>query len=268
MTTPNGRSLTVQTASGRQSKVRIVGRGPAVLCLNGLTQTTANWTSSARLIADGGRSVVLTDLPGQGRSEPLADTSPKAAAAHLVELLDALEIEAVDAIGFSFGGRVALDLIADAPTRLRSAVLVSTTLRNSPVAEAVVADWRRALAGGDIAELGRRAMPWIIGDALLADADFEAMVTATVRRNSVAGLAALLDGLTNHRPPRLEDLDLPILVIAGGRDRFALAQDQMLGAKRLPGAITHIFADLGHAVPVEDPARFSARVLRYLSEGL
>jgi pimeloyl-ACP methyl ester carboxylesterase len=210
---------------------------------------------------------VLTDLPGQGRSEPLRDTSPKAAAAHVVELLNALDLERVDLIGFSFGGRVALDLIAEAPERLRSVVLVSTTLCPSPVAQLVVNEWQRALGDGDIESLGRSAMPWIIGDNLLDGADVEAMVTATVRRNSASGLKALLEGLAHHQPPPLETLDANILVVAGGRDRFALAADQRRGTQRFKRAILHVFEDLGHAVPVEDPPLFAARVLRFLSEG-
>ncbi len=246
-------------------KHRRLGDGPTLLCLNGLTQTTANWTSAGRALAALGHGVLLTDLPGQGGSEPLPGGAPKAQAETVWSWLDYHGVERLDLCGFSFGGRVALHMAASQPERIGKLVLVSTSLGAGPVARLAVKSWLEALDRGGLEAMGRVAMPWIIGEALLREVDAEQLVTATVRRNSVAGIRSLIEGLLNDQPPALETIRPETLVVAGAADRFALAGEQQEHAQRLPNARYHVFAGLGHAVPVEDPSGFSQVVSAFLS---
>jgi pimeloyl-ACP methyl ester carboxylesterase len=254
----------VVTLSGRPMKLRTMGSGSPLLCLNGLTQTTANWTSSARLLADFGHQVLLTDLPGQGGSEPLPDGNPKAQAELVFEFLDVLGIDKVDVCGFSFGGRVALQMAALRPDRIPRLILASTSLGAGTVARLVVMGWLRALDRGGLEALGWDALPWIIGDGLLNGIDPEQMVHATVRRNSAAGIRSLIQGILDDKAPALESIAMPTLVLAGGDDRFALADEQRANAERLPQGRFHRFAGLGHALPVEDAKGFSEVVSAFL----
>jgi pimeloyl-ACP methyl ester carboxylesterase len=254
----------VVTLSGRPMKLRTMGSGSPLLCLNGLTQTTANWTSSARLLADFGHQVLLTDLPGQGGSEPLPDGNPKAQAELVFEFLDVLGIDKIDVCGFSFGGRVALQMAALRPDRIPRLILTSTSLGAGTVARLVVMGWLRALDRGGLEALGWDALPWIIGDGLLNGIDPEQMVHATVRRNSAAGIRSLIQGILDDKAPALESIAMPTLVLAGGDDRFALADEQRANAERLPQGRFHRFAGLGHALPVEDAKGFSEVVSAFL----
>lgn len=73
-----------------------------------------------------GRRVVVPDLPGFGASErDVADYSIRAHARYVVELLDRLDIERADLVGFSMGGGVALSVADLAPRRVRSITLLS-----------------------------------------------------------------------------------------------------------------------------------------------
>jgi 3-oxoadipate enol-lactonase len=245
-------------------KVRRLGSGPPLLCLNGLTQTTANWTTAGRRLAELGHGVLLTDLPGQAGSPPLPSGTPQAQAGVVWAWLDDLGVERLDLCGFSYGGRVALQMAISQPSRVKKLVLTSTSLGAGTVARLVVESWLKALDEGGLEALGWAALPWIVGDGLLRGVDPEQMVSATVRRNSAEGIRSLILGILDDSSPPLEDLTMPTLILAGEEDRFALLSEQANNAQRLAQGQFHSFAGLGHAVPVEDPAGFSEVVSAFL----
>jgi pimeloyl-ACP methyl ester carboxylesterase/membrane protein DedA with SNARE-associated domain len=73
------------------------------------------------------RRTIAPDLPGFGRStRALSDYSIRAQACYVLQLLDALGLERVHVLGFSWGGGVALELTALAPGRVASLSLVSS----------------------------------------------------------------------------------------------------------------------------------------------
>jgi pimeloyl-ACP methyl ester carboxylesterase len=250
----------------RMLKLRRLGEGPPVLCLNGLTQTTANWTTAGRALAALGHGVLLTDLPGQAGTEPLPSGTPQAQAEVVWRWLDTLQVEQLDLCGFSYGGRVALQMAQVQPERVRKLVLTSTSLGAGAVAKLVVQGWLEAIDRGGLEALGWAALPWIIGDGLLRGVDPKQMVQATVRRNSTQGIRSLIQGILDDRAPELESIMIETLVVAGGDDRFALATEQMRNAERLPNGQFYSFDGLGHAVPVEDPSGFSEVVSGFLRQ--
>ena len=245
-------------------KLRRMGEGPPLLCLNGLTQTTANWTSAGRCLAELGHGVLLTDLPGQAGTPPLPSGTPRAQAEVVLAWLDELGIDTLDLCGFSYGGRVALQMAAAQPNRVKKLVLTSTSLGAGTVARLVVESWLKAIDEGGLEALGWSALPWIVGDGLLQGIDPAQMVKATVRRNSTAGIRSLIQGILDDRVPVLEELTMPTLVLAGEEDRFCLAVEQARTCERFVRGQFESLAQLGHAVPVEDPSGFSEVVSAFL----
>lgn len=250
----------------RALKLRRIGDGAPLLCLNGLTQTTANWTTAGRALAGLGHGVMLTDLPGQAGSEPLPSGTPEAQAEVVWRWLDSHGVQQVDLCGFSYGGRVALQMASAHPERVKKMVLTSTSLGTGTVAKLVVQGWLEAIDRGGLEALGWAALPWIIGDGLLRGVDPEQMVQATVRRNSQRGIRSLIQGILDDQAPALESIMIETLVVAGGDDRFALATEQRHHAACLPRGQFYAFDGLGHAVPVEDPQGFSEVVSRFLQQ--
>jgi pimeloyl-ACP methyl ester carboxylesterase len=73
--------------------------------------------------------LIAVDFPGAGSSPPAPRPMRIRALAHLVvHLLDALEIQRSDVLGYSFGGIVAQELAWRAPRRVRRLVLCATSL--------------------------------------------------------------------------------------------------------------------------------------------
>lgn len=97
--------------------------GRPLLCLHGIT----SWGGRFRMLAEerlGAFRVYAPDLRGHGLSDWEPPWNLGTHVNDIVETLDALELEDVDAVGHSFGGRLALELAARLPERVRRLVLL------------------------------------------------------------------------------------------------------------------------------------------------
>ena len=98
---------------------------PTVLLVHGSPGDAGNFEQLGPLLAEHHR-VVAVDLPGFGGSTlEVPDYSIRAHAEYVVDLLDALDIRTVHAVGFSMGGGVVFHLEEIAPERVTSVVLLA-----------------------------------------------------------------------------------------------------------------------------------------------
>lgn len=129
--------------------------GPPVVCLHGVMGAGVRFRRlAARCLAD--RRVLAPDLRGHGRSgwDP-----PWGIEAHLADLRDTMDAEGVeraDVVGFSFGGRLALELAAADGHRVGRLVVLDPAVQLAPhVAAGFADDARRDRSFGDEAEAVR-----------------------------------------------------------------------------------------------------------------
>jgi 2-succinyl-6-hydroxy-2,4-cyclohexadiene-1-carboxylate synthase len=154
-------------------------------------------------------------------------------------------------LGYSRGGRLALQALLNG-AKYKAAVLVST--RISPAAESREA-WAQRFERDGWETLLRdwNAQPLFGGHAMpRAEEDFDR--------------AELARQLREHVPPalpRLHELALPTLWIAGARDAKYVAEAE-LAAARAPGARLEIVDGAAHRVPWERPDAFIAVLRRFL----
>ncbi len=112
-------------AAGLRLRVGRVGAGRPLLLITGIGANLDMWAPFARLV--GGRELIAFDPPGAGLSQrPRFPLRMKGLAQVVRELLDALELERVDVLGYSFGGAIAQELARRAPDRVRRLVLCAT----------------------------------------------------------------------------------------------------------------------------------------------
>ena len=205
-----------------------------VLLVHGFASTAeTTWvgTGWARALGASGRGAIMPDLRGHGGSDKphrAADYAPRQLAADLVVVLDTLEIERVDVIGYSLGSRVAAALARLAPERVRRLVLGGA----GPIE--LFETWnldrvnRFVLFGEVPPDLTIAA---VLGPVLTAGVDREALVAC------VQGVA----GCTLDVPA-----GIPQLFVAGGADTIptgvaALAAKRGADYRELPGR-THLNA--------------------------
>ena len=226
---------------------------PLVL-LHGLNTTAA--------VFDGVRNALPRALPVHAPDLPaLADVDAIAA-----ELLKALP-ERFHLVGFSFGGYVALAMMAIAPERLSGLALVCSGPQADTAAQASAR--RQAIhtaANGGHAELvaaqtAAAFHPDSLGDAQLMQRR-TAMVAAYGAERFMAHQEASL-----ARPERGALLDgrVPTLIVAGSHDKLFTPDNQRALAQGIPGAEFHAVPGAGHLLPLEQPGALAAHLARWVA---
>src|SRR5580698_1705237 len=103
-----------------------VGRGPAILLIHGIGDSSDTWRPVVDQLAKH-HTVIAPDLLGHGRSEkPRADYSIAGYANGMRDLLSVLDVDRVTVVGHSLGGGVAAQFAYQFPDRCERLVLVGS----------------------------------------------------------------------------------------------------------------------------------------------
>jgi pimeloyl-ACP methyl ester carboxylesterase len=244
----SARELTLRFG-GASIFVRCIGEGSPLLLINGLGAHTAMWDTLERSL-DGMRLIEF-DLPGAGRSDvPRRPVSVGRLAQLSTAVLDAVEVDRADVLGYSMGGIVAQQLAADAPERVRRLVLVAT----SPGIGAAHGDLRALLSFLTpvrylTPQLYSRTIGHLAGGrarhdrAWVAEQGALRLRHAPTWRGYVGQLVSLMawSGL-----PLLRGVSQPALVIAGDDDPLTPVVNGMLLAHLLPRGRLLVLPGEGH----------------------
>ena len=125
----------IVSAGGLKLRVDRRGEGPPLLLITGIGAHLDMWRPFQAVAGE--RELIAFDAPGVGRSQRPALPLRMPALARLVtELLDALALERVDVLGYSWGGGLAQELAHRHPERVRRLVLCATSPGLGGAAEA------------------------------------------------------------------------------------------------------------------------------------
>ena len=269
---PDDRFVTVD---GSEVYVERWGRGEAVLLIHGFGGSSHNWSRVAEDLAED-FWLVAPDLRGFGWSE-----RPDSRQAYAFEnqvrtvlgVLDALEIERAHVVGHSYGGGVALWLANRHPERVRSLVLVGSTLPGTEYETG-----RRLPSAGPLTPI---AVRWMLRPAFLRsalessyydpDKVDDALVASYRERLSVEGINRAFRGLTakSSRPRGSLDLarlTIPTLVVWGAEDPLLPADSGRRFAEAIPNGRFLAIPECGHTPMEETPEAFVAAVEPFLAE--
>ena len=125
MTSATEWNPTYVDAAGLRLRVGRRGAGRPLLLITGIGAHLEMWAPFVRFVED--RELIAFDPPGAGLSErPRLPLRMRGLARVVADLLDALGLERVDVLGYSFGGALAQELARRAPDRVRRLVLCAT----------------------------------------------------------------------------------------------------------------------------------------------
>ena len=250
--------------------VEAAGQGPGIVLAHGFGGSARNWRPQVRALRERFR-VVVYDARGHARSEAPAEASAYREAA-LLEDLAAAAAATGDARpvvgGLSFGAAVALRYALAHPERVRALVLASYPAGPASAHGSAA----RALAFAEAIEregLERAGARYVWGAGSGLDPAGAALVRQGFLEHEPHALAHVLrEFLALLSPvaalaPRLSRLELPALLICGGRDEGALPESRTL-ARLLPKAELHVIPGAGHVVNLAAPAAFDAVLLDFL----
>lgn len=263
------RRLDIETSDGGTLHVVERGEGPPIVLLHGVTLQAAVWAYQLRDLADRHR-VIAVDLRGHGRSEPGRRGMTIAAMADdLADLLEALDLREATVVGHSMGGMTVLRFCRLHPellgTRVAAVGIVASAAGITPSAASAqrgsLAVAHLLVAGHDaLNEAGRPIFPgnrvgvsgarFVFGHH--PDPDEVAATLAFGRAMRPERFVSLLPELFAFDERTLfGEVDLPVLVVVGDRDRLTPPRYARAVAASFLGARLSVLHGAGHMLMYE-----------------
>jgi len=259
---------------GARLDVRVDGFGSdSIVLIAGFPLTREIWNSQADALSRG-RRVIRPDLRGIGKSSvPDGPYLMERLASDVAAVLDALGIERAAVAGHSLGGYVALAFARMFTERVTHLALVCSRLAaDSP---------EQAAARRDVADrIEREVSMQPALDAYVPR--LTAPQTAGQRPDIVArvceiagsiepiGAASMLRGMGMRAAADdiAPDLDLPVMVITGGRDAVISLEEAREVARAFPRGRLVICESSGHLPMLEEPECVTDALAALLKEPL
>lgn len=234
------------------------GDGEPIVLLHGFASTKEvnwvypGWVTALRRV---NRRVIALDNRGHGASTKLYDPSAYHSAIMAEDvrtLLDHLQIERVDVMGYSMGARVTAFLAVEHPERVRAAILGGLGVR---LVEGV-------------------GLPESIAEALEAPslADVQDPIGRIFRqfadqtRSDLRALAACIRGSRQTlTPAQVAAIRVPVLIAVGTKDRIAGSAQRL--AALIPGARALDIPNRDHMLAVGDKV-YKAGVIDFLNQSV
>lgn len=287
------RGLRSDAVDGFCLEYDLVGAGPDVLLLHGWPGERGDYRAVVPLLEPHAR-LVVPDLRGFGGSDrhllpPAQAYSAAAQARSLLGLLDELGIGDAVVVGYDIGSRLAQQLVADVPARVRALVVTPPLpgagtrvlepaivpefwyqgLHRSPLPEALLDGRPDAVRS----YLGYLWEHWSGPGFALSDVDLDRLVGRYARQGAFVSSigwyrsrAGSVAAARQEAPPDAADrIPVPTEVLWPGHDAlFPAAWSDRLGEWFADAHLT-LLPDAGHFVPLEDPRATADAVLRALA---
>lgn len=239
--------------------------GPTLLMLHGITDSWRSFEPVMPHLPADWHVLALSQRGHGGSDQPAGPYRTRDFAADAAAFARALGLPPLVVVGHSMGSANAMRLALDEPGLVRGLVAAGAFASFADKAalvdfirndiEPLVDPIPRALAQAFQEDTLARPVP----AALLQTAVDESLrVPALVWREA---FAALLD---DDFTAELRQLTAPTLLVQGGLDNFVPAADTERLLRVLPRAQAAVWAEAGHAVHWEEPARFAAELVRFV----
>lgn len=240
--------------------------GVPVIFLHGVTDSWRSFERVLPLLPPGIHAFALSQRGHGDSSRPASGYRFADMSADLLAFLDAMGLGTAIIVGHSMGASVAQRFVIDHPDRVTRLVLMgafstyqdpgladfvasSIAPLTDPIAPTFAREWQSSTLA--------RGMPAEHLDAVVAET---LKVPARVWREAFDGFLKSPDFTSE-----LARVSVPVLLMWGDRDSYALraAQDRLLEV--MPAARFIVYQGGGHAFHWEDPERFSRDLVPFLT---
>jgi len=249
------------TLSGQRMHFWKGGTGPALLLLHAAWGDAEMSWSSVWVQLSRSCTVIAPDLAGFGRSSPMPKPSLSGFAKNLRELLEALQIGRVIAVGNSFGAAVAIQFANDYPEAVSQLVLVDGGYQ--PVIPGPV----RKFIDLPVVNQGFR---WFIRRLTFSPRTLQRSFAFPTRlpsgffekiqRNALAYSRISFDTVMNMTEP-LPKPAVPTMLVWGAQDGLASLKQAHALQKWMPDSKLITIDGAGHMPQVEVPVEFVTAIM-------
>lgn len=257
-------------ANGSSMNYEIKGKGTNIVLIHGLGDNLNMWYHQVPPFSKSYR-VITFDVRGSGKTEsPKEDYSISLLAEDTYELMRAIKVENAYFLGYSMGGRVALELTLNHPEMVKALILANSAVGLTPPSPEA-AERRRVmlelLNKGDIKKFAEMMTTHAFSPGFQSKNPAEFQRYARVKsQNKAEGIARLMQSLAAlTRPPDLSRVKCPVLLIAGENDLY-MGIEQGKQAHKTMTSSKLVILPTGHAAAIESPEEFNAAVLDFLSQ--
>jgi pimeloyl-ACP methyl ester carboxylesterase len=252
------------------------GRGHPLLFLQHFTGTLDGWDPAVTDPIAAGRSVILFESAGIGRSSGKVPETVAGMADHALKFLEAIGLTQVDVLGFSLGGMVVQVMALKRPALLRRIILTGTgpeggvgvamdrpellkifVDQNMPMSEKLLKLFFETTETSQSA--GRRFVERLARRT--RDKDTPATAEA-----AGAQLAAMAKWAKSGGKPYadLKKITQPVLVTNGNNDTMIPTVNSFTLSEHLTNAQLIIYPDSGHGALFQHAGAFTSHVSKFL----
>lgn len=263
--------------NGVEYYYEVYGEGEPLLLLHGFTGSSTNWKNFLESWSKTNK-VIVVDLIGHGETESPEDYSRyeiEKVASDMICLLDSLEIDKANILGYSMGGRLAIVMATLYGDRVKSLILESTSagIRDDSERE------ERRIKDNELADrieengIEQFVRYWEKIPLFDSNKNLPSNVQSRIRKERMKrvplGLANSLRGMGTgvHRSywNDLKRITCPVLIICGELDK-KFCQIALELQKEVPHAEINSFSNCGHAVHVENFEKFGTIVIEWINQ--
>ena len=240
--------------------------GSPIVLVHGFTGNLNNWLFSHATLAEE-RTVYALDLPGHGSSsKDVGDGSIETLSSVLCDWMDALDLPVVHLVGHSLGGGIVLKTALRHPDRIRSCTLIAS----AGLGKEIDAEY---LDGVIQVDRRKQLKPYL--ERLFANPDqvtrqavddllkFKRVDGVREALTTIAGQLISDGQQTAVYRDRLDQIDMPVLVVWGGRDQIVPHEH----AAGLPESWqVKVLEDCGHMVQMESAVAVNKLIADFLGQ--
>jgi len=248
------------------------GKGDPLVLIAGLGNDLNAWAFQTPEFAKKYR-VIAFDNRGSGHTDaPDQPYSIRTMAEDTAGLLDALSIEKAHVLGISMGGYIAQELAIRYPGRVRSLILVTTSVGPYLLKISILQAWvRQALRDMSPMTLFQIMLPFMFNDRSFESPGVLEMAVGTIAGHSSTPphiLSRQMTACAEHDArDRISQVSAPTLVLAGKEDPFVPFSLSEELAASIPGAKLMVLEGAGHGFSASMAEKFNQVVMEFL-EGL
>jgi pimeloyl-ACP methyl ester carboxylesterase len=261
--------------NGAQLYYETAGEGMPFMMIHAGVADSRQWNNEFAFFARN-YQVLRYDMRGYGKSEPVDGEFSHMS--DLVSLLDALEIhQSIVLMGCSMGGGMAMDFTLAHPSRVKALIMVGSGpsgLQLDVPTLPKFAEVEKAFEAGDLDQVAElETQIWFDGSGRSPEQVNQEMRKLAYEMNHIAldhEIKQLGKRLPNSETPafdRLQDINIPVLVIVGKHDTPYILAAANYMQEHIPVIQKVEIEDAAHLPNLDHPHEFQTVVTNFM-EGL
>jgi len=248
---------------------KIEGEGKPFLILHGYLGMSDNWKTLGTQFAAEGFQVHMLDLRNHGKSFHSEEFTYEAMVQDVVEYCDGNNLETIDLLGHSMGGKVAMLFATTYPEKVRKLIVADIGPKYyAPHHQDIMAalnavDFSKKPSRNEVDEIIAKFVPDFGTRQFLMKSLYWIEPGQLGFRFNLDVFNRTIENIGNALPENAI-FEKPVLFLRGGNSNYIKDEDLVLIKKHFPLAEMKTIPNAGHWLHAENPKDFYAETIAFL----